>query len=479
MAEQSISFYNATQLPPDVAARLKQLEQQEQVAKAMMARGMQPVEPVQGKGALQSVVSPFQGISSLVNAYFGAKSQEEVGKGYGEAAQSYQTGSQKALEDYLQGRQGAPAHGPIEGAASPSASTPADPFGSAVKAAGSVYPMVHQLGMADLQQQLKGGLTPEDILKLPPEAFTSESKIAAASAAKLGMKDPWRMLQPKPEYLSVGGAAFNKQDLGRPDPRPVVDTRETFERNPDGTTKQYRIPGADGKEDLYQREVQSGKLVKMDPSTKVSQTTTVEGKQETAAAKKAGDTQTEEVAESAKSTRGALKSIATTHQALQALDTGNVITGFAATPRLIWNRIAETIGVAGKNEQERLSATQQLIQSQAQSELDASYQMQKQGQITEAERELLRRTASGNFGMSAPEIRARLEIIERVARWRIEQHENLRQTYQGAYKDVNTETWKIQAPPAYRKEDAMGQFRNAPPGAANEKLQKYDKYRVK
>lgn len=483
MAEQ-ISFYNATQLPPEVAAKLKKLSYEEQVAQTMLARGMQPVEPVQGKGALQSLVSPLQGVSSLVNAYFGSKGLEKAGKGVEEVGRQYQQGSKEELERYLQSRTGSPARGPIEGAASPSASMPAQPYRAAVEAAGSTYPLVSQLGMADLKAQLegKGKLTLKDVLSLPEGAFTSQSKLEVAQAVRKGM-DPETaaglFLEPSEQYISSGGVVWKKGDLAKPDAKPVVDTRDVFERNPDGSTKIYKVLDDTGREHSAQRNMRTGELDVIVKAPRVSQTTNVDQKQETAAAKKAGDVQTEAVSDSARASNNAVRAVATASRVLTALDTGNTITGFAATPRLIWNRIADTLGATGKDEQERLANTQQLIQSLAQSNLDNAFQMEKQGQITEAERALIQKASVGDFGMTATELRARAVALDKVGRWRIGQHKKLLERYKKDYPDVRTSTWEIEEPPAYRREDAVKEWKNAPPGAASDRLKKYDKYRSK
>lgn len=58
----------------------------------------------------------------------------------------------------------------------------------------------------------------------------------------------------------------------------------------------------------------------------------------------------------------------------------------------------------------------------AQLELDAAAQMKGQGQITENERDIIRRAASGDISMTLPELKTLTASLEKTARYRIERH---------------------------------------------------------
>ena len=57
------------------------------------------------------------------------------------------------------------------------------------------------------------------------------------------------------------------------------------------------------------------------------------------------------------------------------------------------------MGLAGKDSKETLEKTRAAMQQMAQLELDAAAQMKGQGQITENERDIIRRAASGDIAL--------------------------------------------------------------------------------
>ena len=62
------------------------------------------------------------------------------------------------------------------------------------------------------------------------------------------------------------------------------------------------------------------------------------------------------------------------------------------------------------------------MQQMAQLELDAAAQMKGQGQITENERDIIRRAASGDISMTLPELKTLTASLDKTARYRIERH---------------------------------------------------------
>lgn len=118
--------------------------------------------------------------------------------------------------------------------------------------------------------------------------------------------------------------------------------------------------------------------------------------------------------------QAALSTIGTVNRLNDALDSGKVLAGPGTSFRQFGLQIGSTLGVSGKDAQEKLLNTRQAIQSLAQLELDAAQQMKGQGQITEAERSIIRRAASGDIdGMTAPELRLLGGVLDRTARTKI------------------------------------------------------------
>lgn len=122
--------------------------------------------------------------------------------------------------------------------------------------------------------------------------------------------------------------------------------------------------------------------------------------------------------------RAAVGSINTANRLLEALDSGKVISGPTANTRIVLAQIGQMIGVGGKDSKETLLNTRQAMQAMAQLELDAAQQMKGQGQITEAERDIIRRAAAGDIeSMTVPELRLLAKTTDKVARFRITSHQ--------------------------------------------------------
>lgn len=120
------------------------------------------------------------------------------------------------------------------------------------------------------------------------------------------------------------------------------------------------------------------------------------------------------------SAQAALGTIGTVNRLMDALDSGQVMAGPGTTFRQYGLQVGNMLGVAGQSAQEKLLNTRQAIQSLAQLELDAAQQMKGQGQITEAERAIIRRAASGDIdSMTVPELRVLGGILDRTARSKI------------------------------------------------------------
>lgn len=123
--------------------------------------------------------------------------------------------------------------------------------------------------------------------------------------------------------------------------------------------------------------------------------------------------------------QAALGTINTVNRLNDALDSGQVVAGPGASFRQFGLQVGNMLGVAGKDGQEKLLNTRQAIQSLAQLELDAAQQMKGQGQITEAERAIIRRAASGDIdGMTAQELRLLGGVLDRTARTKIRSYQS-------------------------------------------------------
>lgn len=134
-----------------------------------------------------------------------------------------------------------------------------------------------------------------------------------------------------------------------------------------------------------------------------------------------GDVVGKDIGTAVQNARGAVGTLNTVNQIRQALDTGKVIAGPGTTARQFLGQVGQVIGIAGKDATEKLTNTRSAIQGLAQLELDAAQQMRGQGQITEAERSIIRRAASGDIDtMTVPELRTLTTVLDKTARQKIQ-----------------------------------------------------------
>lgn len=120
--------------------------------------------------------------------------------------------------------------------------------------------------------------------------------------------------------------------------------------------------------------------------------------------------------------RGASDSLRTIGQLSDVLNSGKVMAGPATKPAMLLTQLGSQLGLAGKDANETLQKTRAAMQQMAQLELDAAGQMKGQGQITENERDIIRRAASGDISMTLPELKTLTASLDKTARYRIERH---------------------------------------------------------
>ena len=112
------------------------------------------------------------------------------------------------------------------------------------------------------------------------------------------------------------------------------------------------------------------------------------------------------------------QTLANIDRVLPALD--KAITGPLADYRTTILRVGQFMGVAGKNADEILSNTQNVVQGLAQQELNAASYTKGQGTLTGPEREMLKRSAAGDQNMSAAELRTALVAAQKMAQFRLD-----------------------------------------------------------
>lgn len=120
--------------------------------------------------------------------------------------------------------------------------------------------------------------------------------------------------------------------------------------------------------------------------------------------------------------KGAQSTISTLNNLDSAINSGKVMAGPLTAPAQVLMQVGTQLGLGGKSSKETLEKTRAAMQAMAQLELDAASQMKGQGQITESERAILRKAASGDISMSLGEIKTLSQVARKTAENRIRQH---------------------------------------------------------
>ena len=133
----------------------------------------------------------------------------------------------------------------------------------------------------------------------------------------------------------------------------------------------------------------------------------------------------------------ARNTISTIQQTLPLLEDG-VFSGPFAKEEILINRIADKLGLGGKDTAEKLGNTVKAVQNTAKLQLDAATAMKGQGQISDAERALIGKASGGDLEkMTAPEVKQLLIAMDKVARYQIGEY----QTMLGKVPNIKDTPW--------------------------------------
>ena len=103
--------------------------------------------------------------------------------------------------------------------------------------------------------------------------------------------------------------------------------------------------------------------------------------------------------------------------------TNKAITGTMANARLTGLQIADTLGVTGKGEKEKLAATREILQETGKLALSAP--PKGQGQVSNYERDLYQRAASGDINFTPTELNLIATRAKDFGQYQIKQHNEL------------------------------------------------------
>ncbi len=257
-----------------------------------------------------------------------------------------------------------------------------------------VNPMKGMQLMQSLQKEL-----PVD--KISPEKFTP------ASLAKFAQSRNYGDLVPRDKLEFVEGVGVNPYDPANAN-RAIPNPNKPFAMDASGNIVPNRAY-----QDYEIRKAGAG-------ATRVSNNVAVNT--EKSFLNEIAGGMGKQVDASLAQARGASDSLRTIGQLGEILNSGKVMAGPATKPAMLLTQLGAQLGLAGKDSKETLEKTRAAMQQMAQLELDAAAQMKGQGQITENERDIIRRAASGDISMTLPELKTLTASLEKTARYRIERH---------------------------------------------------------
>lgn len=250
--------------------------------------------------------------------------------------------------------------------------------------------------------QLLQGLQKEiPVDKIDPKAFTP------ASLAKFAQSRNYGDLVPRDKLEFVEGVGVNPFDPANAN-RSIPNPNKPFQMNAQG-----QIVPNQAYQDYEIRKAGAG-------ATRVSNNVAVNTEKSLLNSIAGGVGS--QIDASLAGAKGAASSLRTLDNLAAALNSGKILAGPATAPAQIALQLGQQLGLGGKNANETLQNTRAAMQAMAQLELDAAGQMKGQGQITESERAILRKAASGEINMTLPELRVLEAVGRKTAQARIQQH---------------------------------------------------------
>lgn len=292
----------------------------------------------------------------------------------------------------------APLVGDSESGILPSAGRPGTPAGfdmqGYAQAMMSVNPAKGMQIMQSLQKEM-----PVD--KINPEKFTP------ASLAKFAQSRNYGDLVPRDKLEFVEGVGVNPFDTANTN-RAIPNPNKPFSMDAGGNT----VPNT-----AYQNyEIRKAGAGAARTSNNIS-VNTEKSLLNTIAGGVGG-----QIDASLAAARGATSTLNTLNNLESTLSSGKVMAGPLTAPGQLMLQIGTQLGLGGKDAKETLQNTRAAMQSMAQLELDAAAQMKGQGTLTESERAILRKAASGDINMTLPELKTLAAASRRTAESRIARH---------------------------------------------------------
>jgi hypothetical protein len=410
---QSVSFF-----APGFDDQLEQqkLERQRKLAEAMAAQSQTPLK---GGMAGQVYVPPSitQGMAQLLQGYGAGKMRQDADQKQDALVKAMQTRNQQEMGGFAEALRGKPAREGFQTGANemgdepamqqPTPATPGDPQKALALALQARNPALQQWGMSQLIPK-----TPKWEKAERPQADGSKQ----SGFVDVNSPDPW-------STFKLGGTApgqttaINGQLVNSATATPVGASVPKQADAPNAA-KDLLIPDGSGGWKVNTALVGAKKdIAKSGASnTQVSVNTATKP-----FLNKIGEGVGEQVVKDFEGARSAQQVLNNVGQIEAGLK--NVIVGPTATARVKLSQIGQLLGVNGKDATEQLQNTRMVMQGLARQELSAAAGMKGQGQITENEREILRKAEAGKFEeMTVPEIQSLLGALRKTSQYRMSVH---------------------------------------------------------
>lgn len=269
-----------------------------------------------------------------------------------------------------------------------------NPKGAALSLLNSGVPELQQFGMQSILTQ-KG---PESMFgKIDPKDYT------ASSIAKFAQTNNFADLEPvrKNEVVNTGGANVLVN--------PYAPAGTTI-ANTGNPAKDLLVQDANGNWVPNQALVAAKKDIAKSGAPNVNVKTDV----------KMGESLGAQVGpimkEASEQATAAATQVQVAQNLVKALDSNKIFAGTGADTKLQLAQIGDSLGITGKDTQEKLANTRQLVQSLAQLTLEGRKQMKGQGQVTDQESKLAERAISGDLNFTPTELRVLAGAADRSGR---------------------------------------------------------------
>lgn len=389
-------------------------------------------------GRVYVAPNPLEYLAAGLRGYGGMKGEQQTQQAIGDLAEKRRAAMVEQLRGFGQAMQGTPevpaadvADGPGQTFTAPAIPAKAgDPMAAYQMLLGGDSPELQKVGMqgiastAQAQQQRAQALADEERKRLAKEAETKRI-MGILSAARTPQ-----------DALAAGVPAelvktYYDQGLGKIKPTFVNGTPvDPYTAKPMGAAIPQQAPVSNPANDLLIPDpANPGRFIINQPLVDAKGKIAEKGASRMTVNmpdKKfyegIGSSVSDAVASAHKQALSAADSLSNANQMAQTLD--KAFLGPLANQRLTLARVGSLLGVSGKDDQEKLVATRNLMQGLARQELAAAGQMKGQGQITESERAILRKAEAGEItDFSKPELETFISAIRKTSRARIAVHE--------------------------------------------------------